>query len=61
ANFPSLLPKSSEARKKADERSEFRVAFDLAFAFFKVTTRLGQKLPRRIERKRDSIEFERTK
>jgi hypothetical protein len=34
ANFLSLLPKSSEARKEADERSEFRVAFDLAFAFF---------------------------
>jgi hypothetical protein len=25
--------RSSEASKKIDERSEFRVAFDLAFAF----------------------------
>jgi hypothetical protein len=33
ANFPSLIRKPSEARKKAYERSEFRVAFDLAFAF----------------------------
>jgi len=28
-----LIPKSSVARKKAHERSEFRAAFDLAFAF----------------------------
>jgi len=56
ANFPSLLPKSSEARKKAHERSEFRVAF----AFSKIHENMNQKLPRRIERKRDSIEFERS-
>ena len=56
ANFPSLLLKSSEARKKADERSEFRVAF----AFFKSHENINQKLPQRIERKRDSIEFERS-
>jgi len=60
ANFPSLIPKSSVARKKAHERSEFRAAFDLAFAFLKVTEIFTQKLPRRIERKRDSIEFERS-
>ena len=60
ANFPSLLPKSSEARKKADERSEFRVAFDLAFAFSQIHENMNQKLTRRIERKRDSIEFERS-
>jgi hypothetical protein len=33
ANFQSLIPKPSVASKKADERSEFRAAFDLAFAF----------------------------
>ena len=56
ANFLSLLPKSSEARKEADERSEFRVAF----AFSKSHENINQKLPQRIERKRDSIEFERS-
>ena len=56
ANFPSLIPKPSVARKKAHERSEFRVAF----AFFKSHENINQKLPQRIERKRDSIEFERS-
>ena len=60
ANFPSLIPKSSVARKKAHERSEFRAAFDLAFAFSEIHENMNQKLPRRIERKRDSIEFERS-
>ncbi len=60
ANFPSLIPKPSVARKKAHERSEFRVAFDLAFAFPQIHENINQKLPRRIERKRDSIEFERS-
>ena len=60
ANFPSLIPKPSVARKKAYERSEFRVAFDLAFAFPQIHENMNQKLPRRIERKRDSIEFERS-
>ena len=60
ANFPNWLPKPSEVSKKAHERSEFRAAFDLAFAFLKVTEIFTQKLPRRIERKRDSIEFERS-
>ena len=58
ANFPSLIPKPSVARKKAHERSEFRVAFDLAFS--QIHENMNQKLPRRIERKRDSIEFERS-
>jgi len=58
ANFPNWLPKPSEASKKAHERSEFRAAFDLAF--LKVTEIFTQKLPQRIERKRDSIEFERS-
>ncbi|MFV5406025.1 hypothetical protein VXQ92_15120, partial [Acinetobacter sp. 228] len=35
ANFPNWLSQPSVARKKADERSEFRAAFDLAFAFSK--------------------------
>jgi hypothetical protein len=58
ANFPNLIPKPSVARKKkkAYERSEFRVAF----AFSKSHENVNQKLPRRIERKRDSIEFERS-
>ena len=60
ANFPSLIPKSSVARKKAHERSEFRAAFDLAFAFSQIHENMNQKLPQRIERKRDSIEFERS-
>ncbi|WP_441368160.1 hypothetical protein [Acinetobacter lwoffii] len=60
ANFPSLIPKPSVARKKAHERSEFRAAFDLAFAFSQIHENMNQKLPRRIERKRDSIEFERS-
>ena len=60
ANFPSLIPKSSVARKKAHERSEFRAAFDLVFAFSEIHENMNQKLPLRIERKRDSIEFERS-
>jgi len=56
ANFPSLILKSSVARKKAHERSEFRAAF----AFSKSHEKINQKLPRGIERKRDSIEFERS-
>jgi hypothetical protein len=52
--------RSSAASKKADERSEFRVAFDLAFAFSQSHVNMQQKLPQRIERKRDSIEFERS-
>ena len=56
ANFPSLIPEPSVARKKAHERSEFRVSF----AFSKSHENINQKLPQRIERKRDSIEFERS-
>jgi len=57
--FPDYkLPihKPSVARKKAHERSEFRAAF----AFSKSHENINQKLPQRIERKRDSIEFERS-
>jgi len=60
ANFLSLIPKPSVARKKAHERSEFQAAFDLAFAFSQIHENMNKKLPRRIERKRDSIEFERS-
>jgi hypothetical protein len=57
ANFPNLIPKPSVARKKKkNERSDLRVAF----AFSKSHENVNQKLPRRIERKRDSIEFERS-
>jgi hypothetical protein len=49
ANFPRLLPKPSIASKKADERSEFRVAFDLAFAFSQSHENIDQKIaPRAI-------------
>ena len=34
---------------------------DLVFAFSQIHENMNQKLPRRIDRKRDSIEFERTK
>ncbi len=40
-----MAPKSSVASKKFYERSEFRVAFDLAFAFLKVITGWAKKLP----------------
>ena len=42
--------------KKHHERSEFRVAF----AFSKSHGNIDQKIAPRIERKRDSIEFERS-
>ena len=53
-------PRSSVASKKLYERSEFRVAFALAFAFSQSHNRMIQKIAPRIERKRDSIEFERS-
>jgi hypothetical protein len=51
-------PRPSEASKKLYERSEFRVAFALAFAF-QIHKKRTKNCPR-IERKRDSIEFERS-
>ena len=53
-------PRSSEASIKLYERSEFRVAFALAFAFSQIHNEKNQKIAPRIERKRDSIEFERS-
>ena len=53
-------PRSSEASIKFYERSEFRVAFALAFAFSQIHNEKSQKIAPRIERKRDSIEFERS-
>ena len=50
----------SEASIKLYERSEFRVAFALAFAFSQIHNEKNQKIAPRIERKRDSIEFERS-
>ncbi len=55
-----LEPRPSEASIKLYERSEFRVAFALAFAFSQSHNRMIQKIAPRIERKRDSIEFERS-
>ena len=52
-----IEPRSSEASKKTSERSEVIVAF----AFYIILECICKKLPRRIERKRDSIEFERVK
>jgi len=51
-------PRPSEASIKLYERSEFRVAF--AFAFSQIHNEKSQKIAPRIERKRDSIEFERS-
>jgi len=53
-----MEPRSSVASKKLYERSEFRVA--LAFAFAQSYKWKSQKIAPRIERKRDSIEFERS-
>lgn len=53
-NFLSL--DRAKRAKKYYERSEFRVAF----AVSKSHENINQKLPQRIERKRDSIEFERS-
>ena len=50
------MSRPSEASKKSYKRSEFI----LAFAFFQIHENIGQKIAPRIERKRDSIEFERS-
>ena len=50
-----FAPRPSGASKKTSERSEVIVAF----AFYIILESICKKLPRRIERKRDSIEFER--
>ena len=55
-----LEPRPSEASIKLYERSEFRVVFALAFAFSQIHGGINQKIAPRIERKRDSIEFERS-
>jgi hypothetical protein len=53
-----IEPRSSVASKKLYERSEFRVAF--ALVFFSKSQLDDPKIAPRIERKRDSIEFERS-
>jgi hypothetical protein len=53
-----IEPRSSVASKKLYERSEFRVSF--ALCFFSKSQQDDQKIAPRIERKRDSIEFERS-
>jgi hypothetical protein len=58
--MPKFEPRPSEASIKRYERSEFRVAFALAFVFFQIHKEKNQKIAPRIERKRDSIEFERS-
>jgi hypothetical protein len=60
ANFPSLLPKPSIASKKLMSEANSESLLILLLLFLKVTKILTKKLPRRIERKRDSIEFERS-
>ncbi|MEK5764505.1 hypothetical protein, partial [Acinetobacter junii] len=55
-----VLSQTERSEKKAHERSEFRVAFALAFAFSQSHNWKSQKIAPRIERKRDSIEFERS-
>ena len=55
-----LASRPSEASKKLYERSEFRVAFALAFAFSQIHEGINRKIAPWIERKRDSIEFERS-
>ncbi len=50
-----FAPRPSGASKKASERSEVIVAFYI------ILEGICKKLPLRIERKRDSIEFERVK
>jgi hypothetical protein len=53
------LSLDERSEHKAYERSEFRVAFALAFAFSQIHNEKSKNCPR-IERKRDSIEFERS-
>ena len=55
-----MEPRPSVASKKLYERSEFRAVFALAFAFSQSHNWNSQKIAPRIERERDSIEFERS-
>jgi hypothetical protein len=52
-------PRPSEASIKLYERSEFQLFLLLPLLFLKFTRELTKNCPR-IERKRDSIEFERS-
>ena len=52
--------RSSGASKKLYERSEFNVVLILLLLFLKFTIIFAKNCPPRIERKRDSIEFERS-
>jgi hypothetical protein len=45
ANFPSLLPKSSEARKKLMSEANSELLLILLLLFLKVTTRLTKNCP----------------
>ena len=52
----TVASRASVASRKVYERSEFRVVF----AFYQIYLGINKKLPLRIERKSDSIEFERS-
>ena len=51
-----IEPRSSEASKKLMSEANS----ELLLLFLKITTQCAKKLPQRMERKRDSIEFERS-
>ena len=55
-----IEPRSSVASKKFMSEANSELLLILFLLFLKFTRVLTKKLPRRIERKRDSIEFERS-
>ena len=55
-----IEPRSSVASKKLMSEANSELLLILLLLFLKFTRVLTKKLPRRIERKRDSIEFERS-
>ena len=56
----TIEPRPSGASKKLMSEANSESLLILLLLFLKVTKILTKKLPRRIERKRDSIEFERS-
>ena len=55
-----IEPRSSVASKKLMSEANSELLLILLLLFLKFTGILTKKLPQRIERKRDSIEFERS-
>ncbi len=55
-----IEPRSSVASKKLMSEANSELLLILFLLFLKFTRVLTKKLPQRIERKRDSIEFERS-